>query len=152
MMQIVPAAALLLSFPLLAACGGAVESTDSSSPDGGPAPVGALQGHWGEDDQAHHAQLDAAANGATYLFDCMQGSSAAIVPADDGTFSVKGTAIPTGGYIPPTPYPATFTGTVSGTNVTLTVQVVYSKASPSGSWSAAYTLTPGVLAGDQLCI
>lgn len=156
-----------ITLPLLSACGGVVASSASTpdhspspeaappaSPDAAPptSPLDAFTGEWGESDTYAHAQMTATPNGVSYYFDCMQGSSPAIVLANDGTFSVKGTALPTGGYIPPNPFHAIFSGKVSGDTVALTVEVLPANGQTNGGSSDTYNLTAGVLAGPQGCI
>jgi len=92
--------------------------------------------------------LDAGSSQATYDFACEHGVSPAIVPDASGAFTVQGTAVPTGGAIPTGPAPeATFSGTVSGDTITLTITV-----SGNPTVFGPFTLAKGVVPEPLGCI
>lgn len=95
------------------------------------------------------ATVTAAAASASYDFQCMQGDSGAIVPDASGAFTAHGTLTTSGGRIQ-TISNVTFTGTVSGGAMTLTVTwptTITTKdgTQPSTDTFGPVTLTKGVV-------
>jgi hypothetical protein len=123
--QLVIAAALLLT--LGAACPGDI-------------PANVPDGAWG----GEHVGMVVTDTGATLEYDCAAGTiTEPLRLASDGSFAWSGVQYPgTGGPVPvgvpPTGYPARYTGSATSTHMTLTVTVPSLASAPQ-----TYTLVRG---------
>jgi hypothetical protein len=137
-------------------CGGAVATPtpDPAPVDPGPGPTShasPLVGDFGYQSPAEYdaATVRATATTASFTFQCMKGDTGAIVPDASGAFSVSGQVVTTGGGIVTIPN-VTFSGTVSGDTMRLTVAWLTTEETPTGvkPYPETYgpvTLTKGVV-------
>ena len=120
--------------------------SDPSAPSG-PQGVAGIVGEYGYElppGPYKTATAHAAANAATYEFDCMQGNSGPIVPDATGAFSTKGSLTSVGG--PTTTYgDVTFSGTVIGDTLTLTVAWPSTETTSTGTKQVTDTYGPVTL-------